>query len=249
MDWESVGVVLSVRPFGEGDGVVTLLTPDHGSHQGLARGARSRSGRSTWETGNVLRVRWLARLADQLGTFAGEPLQSPSAGLFDRPLPMACLASACAVAAGALPERASHQRTFEGLVGLLAGLADGEADIPTLVRWEAVLLGELGYGLDLSRCAVTGAVAGLRYVSPRSGRAVSQAGAGPWCDKLLRLPAYMLDEGGVGATSVDYTDGLALTGHFLARDAFGTHHRGLPPARVRLPDMVARHYGSSGNVL
>ncbi len=246
MEWESVGVVLSATPFGEGHAVVTLLTREHGAHRGLARGARSRGpSRSTWEVGNILRVRWVSRLADQLGAFTGETLQAPSSGLFDAPLALTALASVCAVAGGALPERAAYPQTYDGMIDLLAGLSDGRAGIPWVVRWEAALLGELGYGLDLSRCAVTGGMADLAYVSPRSGCAVSDGAAAAWRDKLLVLPRYMLDaKRDHLATAVGWADGLALTGHFLARDAFGFRNQPVPAVRQRLIDMVTRLHGS-----
>jgi DNA repair protein RecO (recombination protein O) len=242
MEWEAVGIVLSAAPFGEGDAVVTLLTAEHGAHNGLVRGARARgSNRSVWEIGNVVRARWVGRLAEQLGSLTGEALQSPSSHLFDRKIPMAALASACAVAAGALRERSTVVQTYDAMVGLLAGLARGTASIPHLVRWEAVLLSELGYGLDLTRCAVTGATSDLVLVSPRTGRAVSRDAAGLWRDRLLKLPAFLRGQDEINETSpVEWRDGLALTGYFLARDAFGSHHQPMPQARVRLVDLVDR---------
>ncbi len=244
MEWETVGIVLSAASFGEGGAVVTLLTEEHGAHRGLAHGAGSGGARSVWQVGNIVRARWKGRLAGQLGTLRGETLQVPSSSLFDAPLAMLVLASTCAVAAGALPERAPYPRTYVGLVNLLAALARRCADVPAVVRWETVLLEELGYGLDLSRCAVTGATDGLRFVSPRSGCAVSDVGAGAWRDKLLRLPPYLLDnDADGGATPSDCCDGLMLTGYFLERDAFGHRHQSLPALRHRLLDMVVRRNG------
>ena len=125
---------------------------------------------------------------------------------------------------------------FAGLVQVIAGLAQGASAIADLVRWETVLLQELGYGLDVSCCAVTGVTTGLAYVSPRTGRAVAGSAAGEWREKLLSLPAFLTgaDEAGPAA----WRDGLKLTGHFLARDAFGHQHRPMPPARHMLYDRV-----------
>jgi DNA repair protein RecO (recombination protein O) len=105
------------------------------------------------------------------------------------------------------------------------------------IRWEAGLLTDLGYGLDLSCCAVTGAIADLAFVSPRTGRAVAADAAGPWRARLLPLPRF-LREPAAPSDPADWRDGLRLTGHFLARDAFGQHHRPLPLARVALYDRV-----------
>ena len=242
MEWEAVGIVVSAVPFAESDAIATLLTEEHGAHRGMIRGGHSRrGGASTWEIGNVVRAKWTGRLVEQLGTFSGETIQSPSSHLLDAPLELSVLAAACSVAAGALPERAACPRTFEELVWLLAGLADGRAGVPALVRWELTLLDELGYGLDLSRCVLTGATRGLAFASPRSGCAVSEQAAEPWRDRLLRLPAFVLDpQADEHAQACDWRDGMMLTGHFLARDAFGFRHQPVPAVRSRLLDMIVR---------
>jgi DNA repair protein RecO (recombination protein O) len=238
MDWDAPAVVLEARPYGEGDALASVLTEAHGLHRGLARGGGSRGRKSVWLAGNLVQVRWVARLADQLGSFTAELVHPGAALAMDDPLALATLTAACAVAAGALPEREAHPEAFHGLLRLIAGLSQGTPMVAELVRWEAALLTDLGYGLDLSGCAVTGATDGLVYVSPRSGRAVSEVGAGAWRERLLRLPGLLLrsDEEGTGA---DWRDGLRLTGHFLARDAFGLHHKPLPSARQMLYDRVA----------
>ena len=242
MEWEAAGIVLSVSPFGEGDALATVLTAEYGTCRGLVRGGRSvRAGLATWDVGNVVRVRRVARLADQLGTLSGECVRSPGAMLLDAPLELAALRSACAVAEGSMAEQVVCPRTYDGMLDLAGGLATRRVGLAALVRWEAVLLAELGYGLDLSSCAVTGAVSGLRFVSPRSGRAVTEAAAGEWRGRLLRLPSYMLDESLDAGASLDALwDGLALTGHFLARDAFGQRHRPVPAARDRLIALLGR---------
>ena len=160
-----------------------------------------------------------------------------AAHMMDDPLALAMLSAVCATAEGALPEREPHPNVFAGLLRLIAHLPQGAEMLPDLVRWEATLLTELGYGLDLTSCAVTGATTGLTHVSPRSGRAVSREAAEPYVDKLLQLPGFLT--GGNIATPEDHRNGLRLTGHFLARDAFGHRHRPLPQARRMLYDRVA----------
>jgi DNA repair protein RecO (recombination protein O) len=237
-DWHAPAVVLDARPFGEGGAVVTLLTEAHGRHAGLVKGGASRAQAALWQAGNLVEARWVARLPEQLGALSGEMVHAAAALAMEDALALATLRAACAVAEGALPEREPHPRLFRGLVGLVAALAgDAQAALPELVRWEAALLADLGYGLDLACCAVTGSAEGLAYVSPRSGRAVSAEGAGAWAERLLPLPAFLL--GGAAATLADCAAGLRLTGHFLARDVFGTQHRGLPAARLLLADRLA----------
>jgi DNA repair protein RecO (recombination protein O) len=237
MEWDAPAIVLDARPYGEGDAIATVMTEEHGAHRGLARGGGARSRTATWQPGNLVQARWVARLADQLGSLSAELVHPGAALAMDDPLGLAMLSGACAVAEGALPEREPHPRVFEGLLHLIAHLPQGAAMLTELIRWEAVLLADLGYGLDLTSCAVTGETSGLAFVSPKTGRAVTAAGAGIWTSRLLRLPAFLA--GGDDATPPDWRDGLRLTGHFLERDAFGHHNRPLPAARQMLYDRVA----------
>jgi DNA repair protein RecO (recombination protein O) len=237
MDWDAPAIVLDARPYGEGDAIATVMTVEHGAHRGLARGGAARGRTAIWQPGNVIQARWVARLSEQLGSFTAELVHPAAALAMDDALVMAMLSSACAVAEGALPEREPHPRVFESLLHLIAHLSQGDAVLPDLIRWETVLLADLGYGLDLTCCAVTGETAGLAFVSPKTGRAVTEAGAGIWTSRLLRLPSFLV--GGNDAASADWRDGLRLTGHFLERDAFGHHHRPLPLARRMLYDRVA----------
>jgi DNA repair protein RecO (recombination protein O) len=238
MEWDAPAIVLDARPYSEGDAVVTVMTQEHGLHRGLARGGSARGQVALWQSGNFVQVRWIARLADQLGSFSGEMIHAGAALVLDDPLALAMLSAACSVAEGALPERQPYPRIFDSLLPLLARVPEGAAILTELVRWETVLLADLGYGLDLGACAVTGETAGLAFVSPKTGRSVTAAAAGEWAHRLLPLPGFLA--GGNTASAADWRDGLRLTGHFLARDAFGNQHRPMPQARRMLYDRVAR---------
>lgn len=237
IEWTAPAVVLDARPHGEADALVSVMTEEHGAHRGLARGGGGRRQAALWQQGNLVQARWIARLPDQLGTLTAEPVRAGAARVMDDPLRLQILAAACAVADGALPEREPHRVVFGGLVGLIDNLPTDPAPLETLVRWEAALLAELGYGLDTTRCAVTGTTENLHHVSPRTGRAVSDAAVGEWATRLLPLPTFLTttEPGNPQA----WRDGLRLTGHFLERDAFGHHHRPLPGARTMLYDRVA----------
>jgi DNA repair protein RecO (recombination protein O) len=236
MDWELPAIVLDTRPYGEGDVIATLMTSEHGAHRGLARGGSSRAQGGLWQPGNFVQARWTARLSDQLGTFRGELIHATASSVIDDALALAMLTAVCAQAEDALPEREPHEAVFAGMISLLPRLALGETVLPELILWETILLADLGFGLDLSTCAVTGAAEGLAFVSPKTGRAVTAEGAGIWSERLLRLPPFMT--GATRSTPADWRDGLRLTGHFLARDVFGARHRPLPMARQMLYDRV-----------
>ncbi|MBB5693503.1 DNA repair protein RecO [Muricoccus pecuniae] len=239
MEWTAPAIVLESRPLGEGGAVISLLTEEHGRHAGMARGGASRAQTPVWLPGNLVEARWMARLSDQLGHLSGELVHPTAALAMDDPLALALLSSACAVAAEALPEREPHPAAFRALVPILAHLGRGAEEVlPDLVHWEVLLLAELGYGLDLARCAVTGEAEGLTHVSPKSGRAVRAEVAAPYADRMLPLPPFMRDPSRPSGPK-DWSDALRLTGHFLARDAFGSHHRPMPAAREALADRVA----------
>ncbi len=237
MEWAAPGIVLAAAPYGEGDALCAVLSEESGLYRGLVRGGGSRARAATWQPGNIVQLRWTARLPEQLGSFTGELVHAPVAFAMQDRVALAVLASACATAAGALPEREPQPAIFRGLLRVLAGLATGPEVLTDLVRWELDLLRELGFGLDLSRCAVTGVTGGLAYVSPRTGRAVSAEGAGLWRERLLPLPGFLY--GNTPPDAAGWRQGLALAGHFLARDVFGARHQALPAARQRLAEIVA----------
>jgi DNA repair protein RecO (recombination protein O) len=233
MEWQAPAIVLAARPLGESGLVVTLLTEAHGRHAGLAKGGATRAQAALWQPGNLIEARWVGRLAEQLGALSGELVHPAAARALDAPLALALLTAACALAEATLPDRAPYPVAFRGLLGLIARLP--QPALAEYVHWEAALLGELGYGLDLTRCAVTGATQDLAFVSPRSGRAVSAAAAGPWRARLLPLPAFLLDQSAPAAPEAVLA-GLHLTGHFLAR---AMPREALPAARGRLLDRIA----------
>jgi DNA repair protein RecO (recombination protein O) len=238
MEWNAPGIILSASPYGEGDALAAVFTEVLGVHRGLARGGLSRARASTWQAGNLIEARWIARLADQLGSFSGEMVHPAAALAMQDGLSLAILQAACAVAEGALPEREPYPRIFAGLLHLIAHLQPSERSLAEFARWELALLADLGFGLDLSKCAVTGEESGLAFVSPRTGRAVSATAAGAWRQRLLPLPAFFIED--VPADAAALAGALRLTGHFLARDAFGARHKPLPAARTMLLDRVSR---------
>lgn len=235
MEWSDVGVVLSARPFGETSAVVELLTHAHGRHAGLVRGARSRALRPVLQPGNRVRASWRARLADHLGAMTVEPEALRAGSLLDDAAAVDGLAAACALARLALPEREAHPAVFEGLEALLDGMAQTDLWPALMVKWEAGLLADLGYGLDLTRCALTGAVDDLTHVSPKTGRAVCGHAreAQPYMDKLLKLPPFLMGAQ-AGLIEGDVAAGFALTAHFLERRVLWPSDRQLPEARARL---------------
>lgn len=247
MEWTDEAIVLDSRRHGETGTIVTLLTPTHGRHAGLVYGGGGSKARGLYQPGNHIRATWRGRLAEHLGSFAAEMITPHAALLLDDALRLEGLLAACAVAEGALPEREPHPAVFVGFKALLLAMA--APGWPAIyVKLELGLLRELGFGLDLESCAMTGETAGLAFVSPRTGRAVTEAAAAPYRDKLLRLPPFLLPGATLDDVPVaDWLDGLALTAHFLERHVFWPHGKTLPASRTRFIDRLAGSATISGN--
>ncbi len=237
MEWSDDGIVLSARKHGESSAVVVLLTAAHGRHAGLVRGGAGRAQRGVFQPGNLVRAHWRARLEEHLGSYRCEPVRAVAAGVLDDPKGLAALSSACAVLEAALPEREAHARAYADTLALLDAMGTSELGA-AYVRWELALLADLGFGLDLTRCASTGAADNLVYVSPRSGRAVSAEAGAPYKDRLLPLPPFLIAAAPAGPAEI--AAGLVLAGHFLAAHVLAPHGRVMPAARLRLTDWLGR---------
>lgn len=237
MDWRDEGILLSMRPHGETSAIIEVMTAAHGRHMGVVRGGASRKMAAILQPGTGLTLEWRARLDDHIGSFTVEPLKSRAHLLADRQA-LAGLMAVCALLHEALPEREPHPALWQRTLALMDRLG-GERWTSDYVRWELCLLEEIGFGLDLTACAVTGATEGLVYVSPKTGRAVTAKGAGDWAERLLPLPEGLGGDGPLPPEAV--VAGLRLTGFFLDRELRPVlHDRPLPEARSRLADLLAR---------
>ena len=231
MEFQDQAFVLSARSHGDTGVVVELLTEQHGRRAAYVAGGASRRMKPFLQPGARVVADLRARTSDQLGSARLEPVGEGPAALFDDPLALIGLNAAAAVAQGALPEREPHPGAFYAFEALMAAFSIPQVWPAVFVRFEAGLLDDLGFGLDLSRCASTGAMDDLIWVSPRTGRAVSRAAGEPYADKLLKLPPFMLGAQ-AGLVDGDVGDGLDLTGHFLEQFVFHALNKPLPPARV-----------------
>ena len=241
-EWQADAIIISVRPHGEGNAVVSLLTADYGRHAGLVRGGASKKMRGIVQPGNRVQASWRARLSEQLGQMQLELTQAVAARFLDSPMRLAGVAAVCALLEGALPEREPNERLYAGTDALLSVISMDDEDggwLEGYVRWELGLLHAAGYQLDLDRCAASGETTNLAYVSPKSGGAVSRHHAGQFANRLLALPGFL---GGVACPSHDWVAGLDLTGHFLAKRVFAAHNADIPAARRRLADIVETRY-------
>ncbi len=239
MQWTDEGIVLGVRRHGEGNAILELLTRGHGRHLGLVRGGFGSRLRPVLQPGNSLSATWRARLDEHLGTYNVEGLRLRAGSLLTASHAVFALTYLGALLR-LLPERDPHENLYEDFEAVLERLGDPALSAALAVQFELRLLSELGFGLDLERCAATGQTSDLVYVSPKSGRAVSRQAGEAFREKLLALPRFLLKEGGAMPSPAELADGFALTGFFLARDGLSPRGLPLPDARAQFIAAVAR---------
>jgi len=215
MQWTDEGIVIGVKRHGEANGILELMTREHGRHLGLVRGGFGSRMKPVLQSGNSVSATWRARLDEHLGNYTVEAVNLRAASFFAASHAIYGVSHLAALMR-LLPERDPHADLYAEFGDVLDHLDDPVVAAPMVVRFELLVLSELGFGLDLEQCASTGARSDLIYVSPKSGRAVSRDAGEPWADKMLRLPAFLRDRDAPPAGR-DLADGFALTGFFLAR--------------------------------
>ena len=230
MHWQDDVLILGARPFGETSAIAEALSRTRGRWRGLVRGGRSRRMRPLLQTGNLARATWRARLEDQLGAFTLEPLRMSAGGLIGDPFALAGL-GALAGHLHLLPEREPFAALYDGALLVVENLHEARLWPALLARLELRLLADLGFGLDVDRCALTGAREDLAFVSPRTGRAVRADAAGEWKDRLLPLPPFLTGQGSDAPGEADVLAALELTGHFLHQRVYAPRGLAMPEAR------------------
>jgi DNA repair protein RecO (recombination protein O) len=240
MEWRDEGIILGARKHGETSVILEVMTRAHGRHLGLVRGGRSRKQQPLLQAGNRVDLIWRARLDEHLGTFQVEPLELNAARLFDSAVAVFGLQT-LAAHLRLLPERDAHGGLYEMLVLMIEHLDDPDAAGELVVRFEMLVLDELGFGLDLTQCAATGARSDLAYVSPKSGRAVSRAAGAPWSSKMLPLPDFLLGNSSLRADRTSIEDAFRLTGFFFARHVYEPRGMDAPDARAGFLAALRKH--------
>jgi DNA repair protein RecO (recombination protein O) len=239
MEWRGQGILLGVRRHGETSAIIEMFTAEQGRHLGVVRGGTSRKIAPHLQPGAQLDVAWRARLEDHIGAFTVEPLRSRAALVMSDRLALAGLNAVTAILSFCLPEREAHPGLYHRTERLLDLLGQNEIWPLAYLQWELGLLEEMGYGLDLSSCAVTGTTEKLVYVSPKSGRAVSAKGAGDWAERLLPLPDVLRGQG--DAEDIEIAAAFRTTGYFLeAHLARDLGDKPLPEARARFVEAFSR---------
>ena len=242
MEWRDEGIILGTRKHGETSAILEVMTRAHGRHLGLVRGGRSRKQQPVLQPGNRVDLLWRARLDEHLGTFQAEAIEMNAARLMDSAVAVYGLQT-MAAHLRLLPERDAHGGLYETLAVMIAHLDDADAAGELVARFELLILDELGFGLDLSQCAATGARQDLAYVSPKSGRAVSRAGRRAVARQdagAAGLPAARLRPARRCRRRVE--DAFRLTGFFFARHVYEPRGIEQPDARAGFLAALRKHH-------
>jgi DNA repair protein RecO (recombination protein O) len=239
-EWSDRVLSLGLRRFGETGAILDVFGREQGRRRGLVYGGASRAKRAVMQPGNTLSATWRARGQDSLGHFStAEPEVERSARHLDSPEALCALTTVADILLECLPEGEAKTGLYEGTETLLDALPMPDVWPALFVRWEVGLLFVLGFGLDLSRCALTGANDQLTHVSPRTGRAVRGSEAGEYLDRLLPLPGFLSDSR-CPAGPADVAAGFRLTGYFLSQRLFADLNKPLPEARALMIDRLER---------
>ena len=239
IEWRDEGALIRVRKHGESSAIIEVFTPSRGLTAGIVRGGTSRKIAPTLQPGAQLDVTWKARLEDHLGSFTVEPIRSRTAQVMQDRLALAGLNAVTGLLSFLLPDREAHAPLYARTIQLLDLLGQNDVWPLAYLQWEIALLDEMGFGMDLSACAVSGLNDDLFYVSPRTGRAVSRLAAGEWADRLLPLPHVLLGKGDADLNEIVLA--LRTTGHFLNNHlAKSLGNLPIPEARQRLIDAMKR---------
>jgi DNA repair protein RecO (recombination protein O) len=230
VEWRDAGIVLGLRRHGENAVVLEMMTRAHGRHLGVVRNGRSRTMQPVLQPGNHVDALWRARLEEHLGEWKIEPVDLRAATYMHSSVALYGL-NHLAQLTRLLPERDPHPAIFEALAVIGENLTEAPLAAPLLIHYELAILAELGFGLDLSECAATGAQNELVYVSPKSGRAVSRVAGEPWHDRLFRLPTFLAGTVEIVPDWAEIEAGFALTAYFFERHVYGP--RGMPPPEAR----------------
>lgn len=235
LNWQDTGIILDKAKFGESDIILDIFTREHGRTKGLVRHGQTAKNSGTYGQGNLVAVTWKARLEEHLGNFTAELVKSYSAPVLDDAAMLDCMSSVLAEVKGAFAERDANSSIFTKLQDLLSKLTAKDG-LSYFIIWEIDLLKALGFALNLTECAVTGVKDDLAFVSPKTGRAVSNAAAGKWKDLLLPLPPFLAADQ-PAQSKAEIVEAMNLTGYFLQKHIFPSS---LPAARIRLKERLER---------
>jgi DNA repair protein RecO (recombination protein O) len=233
IEWQDEAIVLGYKSFGENKRIIFLLTNQYGRVNGLMREPKSSKLQGLAQMGNRVIATWKGRLEEHLGYLSLEVVESFTGRLMGSAAKLLALSSASLLTHSVFPERHPYPAVYEAFLLFLESLK-GEKWPETYIHFEHKVLDEMGFGLKLDACCVSGETENLLYVSPKTGRAVSEKAASPYEERLLRLPAFLLDESLQAKDFEDLKNGFILMDHFFKHQMTASSYKKFTQARGQL---------------
>ena len=238
MNLTDEGIAIGVKKFSDSTNLMKILTKDNGIYSGLIRIKKNQGNSGVNIPGNTLSVNWRARLSEHLGFFNTELIKSRSSNYLNSSINLEVLNSICSLM-DIFPEREECIDLYNLIEELLDNLNNTRLWPFLYIKFELLFIERMGYGLDLSSCAVNGSTDNLNWVSPKTGRAVSALGAKGWEDRLLKLPEFLGQNEIKSVSKVDLLDSLKLTEFFLIKRVYSQYAKNLSSSRKRMFDYLS----------
>ena len=214
--WEDEAIILSYQDYSETSIILKVFTKVYGVRKGLIKGDKSKKKNYIFESGNIVSVSYKARTEDMLGIFTVDMIKSCSAIYLSDALKFTGIISILNLIEFCLLENEVEEVLYIYSRDLINKIILSDISwLEDYVLWEVFLLKKIGYGLELSKCVVTNKTKFLKYLSPKSGCAVSEDAAGNWKDRLFVLPDFFLLK--KNAQLHDIINGLKITTNFLKK--------------------------------
>jgi len=238
MNLTDEGIAIGVKKFSDSTNLMKILTKDNGIYSGLIRIKKNQGNSGVNIPGNTLSVNWRARLSEHLGFFNTELIKSRSSNYLNSSINLEVLNSICSLM-DIFPEREECIDLYNIIEELLDNLNNTRLWPFLYIKFELLFIERMGYGLDLSSCAVNGSTDNLNCVSPKTGRAVSALGAKGWEDRLLKLPEFLGQNEIKSVSKADLLDSLKLTEFFLIKRVYSQYAKNLSSSRKRMFDYLS----------
>jgi len=217
------GIIIRITNYGENSAIIKVFSQEHGVYCGFVKSIKSAKSKAIFQIGNLISFEFKSRLEENLGQFSRCDLAKSYCTkiLFDKNK-LKIASAIFQLIDKVILEKLALEELFLLLSEFLQKLVDEyeiNENLKNYIILEFNILKILGYEIDLSSCVATGVTENLKYVSPKSARAVCFESGKPYENKMLKLPEFFLSCASL-ATKEDLKDGLKLTEYFLLKFIF-----------------------------
>lgn len=230
MKLTDTAIVLLMKRRSAKSAIITVLTHKHGIYSGYI--SINKRLFCALQIGNILQIEWSARLSTQLGLLYFELLESMSAFFLHNPNKILALCAVAKTLAKTLPERVPQRKIYDAFYSVLLCMKRSRQWMAQYIKLELIILEQLGFGLELKKCPVTCSTQDLRFISPKTGRAISYTAGTPYKDKLLHLPQALYDINNdiecVQHIETQFVKCLEVINYFLYKHCF-------EPSNIHIP--------------